>query len=347
MTRRAFTLMELLIVITVIAILAGLVVSGLIGAYEQARASRTRAIVSKLDTLIMERWEGYRTRPVSARATAGMMAVDEQYTDSNANRRYDSGEPFIDKDGDGVYDYGAARLRLYALRELMRVELPERISDLCTPAELADLAADNDLDVIDTANVRMISGQPVPAVAKSMKRLAARPGGAWTNDHQGAECLYLIVSMCKDGDKSAIDYFTPDEIGDIDGDLRKEILDGWGRPIEFLRWCPGYTHQQQAMTLQSEDIRAHDPFDPLKVDGDHAFELRPLIYSAGPDGAYDVAILTAGPTAGSAFAYWMLTPANDPYYLASPALSGTPFDSNANGEEEWADNITNHWVPEQ
>ena len=59
--------------------------------------------------------------------------------------------------------------------------------------------------------------------------------------HQGSECLYLILSTMKDGDKSALEFFTPDEIGDTDGDGMKEILDGFGRPIAFIRWAPGYS----------------------------------------------------------------------------------------------------------
>jgi hypothetical protein len=55
--------------------------------------------------------------------------------------------------------------------------------------------------------------------------------------------LYLILATMKDGDKSALDYFSTDEIGDVDGDGMKEILDGWGQPIAFLRWAPGYAQQ--------------------------------------------------------------------------------------------------------
>jgi hypothetical protein len=44
----------------------------------------------------------------------------------------------------------------------------------------------------------------------------------------------------RDGDKLALDYFDATEIGDTDGDGMKEILDGWGTPIEFIRWPAGY-----------------------------------------------------------------------------------------------------------
>ena len=60
--RRAFTLMELLIVLLIIAVLAALALTALQGAAEEARADRTRAIIQKLDQLIMQRYDGYRTQ---------------------------------------------------------------------------------------------------------------------------------------------------------------------------------------------------------------------------------------------------------------------------------------------
>src|SRR5262245_7864013 len=98
--RRAFTLAELLIVIMIIGILAGLALSAVSGAVGLAKEQRTRAIIAKLDGLIMEQYEGYRTRAVPLRLPQGT-------------------PPQL-----------AARLRLYALRDLMRMEMPERVTDV-------------------------------------------------------------------------------------------------------------------------------------------------------------------------------------------------------------------------
>src|SRR5688572_16200074 len=62
--RSAFTLMELLMVLLIITILAGMALAALAGATEMAKEQRTRSIISKLDQLIMEKYEDYRTRPV-------------------------------------------------------------------------------------------------------------------------------------------------------------------------------------------------------------------------------------------------------------------------------------------
>jgi prepilin-type N-terminal cleavage/methylation domain-containing protein len=51
--RPAFTLMELLVVMMIMTLLAGLALSAMAGATEAAREQRTRAIIAKIDQLIM------------------------------------------------------------------------------------------------------------------------------------------------------------------------------------------------------------------------------------------------------------------------------------------------------
>jgi hypothetical protein len=58
-------------------------------------------------------------------------------------------------------------------------------------------------------------------------------------DNQGAEMLYMIVMAALAGDEDSRDVFKPDNIRDTDNDGMPEFIDGWGRPIKFLRWAPG------------------------------------------------------------------------------------------------------------
>jgi prepilin-type N-terminal cleavage/methylation domain-containing protein len=360
---RGFTLVELLIVMTILSILAAMTVVGLAAAVNDARITRTRAIVNKIDILLGERWEDYRTKSIAIRIPA----------------RLPGGAPMTAS--------AAAMIRLNAMRELQRLEMPDRISDLCTAAEAADLADGSLAVIVNMNDARRPIGITMPALARSYKRLAMRnistSGQPWSDNFQGAECLYLILSTMKDHDKSALDYFSTDEIGDVDGDGFKEILDGWGRPIEFIRWPAGYVREQQGpdlawgdattdddgdsttdefdgefyfagtddfvwtSTSQTRDSRvAPDPFDPLKVDPrwtntdptNRPFALRPLIYSAGPDQAYDV----NSPALDQA----TLSPPNDPYYALGSTTSplvGTPADTTADDDNVLSnDNISNH-----
>jgi hypothetical protein len=50
----------------------------------------------------------------------------------------------------------------------------------------------------------------------------------------------MILAAIRDGDRTGLDGITESRIGDIDGDKMPEILDAWGKPIEFLRWAPGF-----------------------------------------------------------------------------------------------------------
>jgi prepilin-type N-terminal cleavage/methylation domain-containing protein len=303
--RRGFTLPEMLIVILIVGIMSGLVLAGLSGAVQLAREQRTRAIIGKLDLLIGERWDGYSTRAVPMRIPAGTVPVV------------------------------AARARLYALRELQRMEMPDHVTDLI------------DGPVILSTQPSAWKGYRRRAQRESIAKFGAGADWTttWTAQHQGSECLYLILSQMHDGDKQALDYFSQDEIGDVDDDGMKEILDGWGQPIEFLRWPAGFTTANGAIGPMDADFASHpDPFDPLKCDPRwldatatiKPYMLTPLLLSAGRDKAYDISIL-------SGFKYSTTNPANDPYYglnSTTQVMNGTPRDNDGDGLVS-SDNITN------
>ena len=85
-----------------------------------------------------------------------------------------------------------------------------------------------------------------------------------------------------------MEQFSPSEIGDTDKNGWPEFLDGWGRPIFFLRWAPGCSanHTTGGVVDGYSDIQSgdptkdHDPFDPHRAD-QAAYHLIPLIYSEG------------------------------------------------------------------
>jgi len=255
----AFTMVELLTVIVVIGILSSMVLFALFSVQETARAKRTKAQIAKIHELISGRWESYRTRPLPIRIPAG--------TSPRA----------------------AASLRLTALRQLMRIEMPEKFADVRLPAK------------------------SVNSPLHRTYRLRLTPEA--TRNFEGAECLYMILATIQDGDTNGLDFFREHETGDVDKDGMPEILDGWGQPIAFIRWAPGFYNLNAdttgdgnadyitaVSTLQFGDLKPGvggdagkangDPFDPLKVDQrwnnkntkDDPFGLFPLIYSIGPDG---------------------------------------------------------------
>ena len=241
-----FTLVELLITISIIGLLAGITLGALQAARQTAREAKTKATIAKLDQEIRKRYESYLTRRVRV--------------------------PINDIDrSDPAYMMKIAYRRLYALRDLMRMELPERRSDILN-------------------GPTAFSWGSIDRPAASHRYLAhynSNPPDA-ENPHAAAEYLYMIIAVGRPG---AMENFSQSEIGDADGDGWPEFQDGWGQPIMFLRWAPGFTDSNIQATIKPPgDLTAmqqaadtdHDPFDTRQIES-HAYKLTPLIYSGGRD----------------------------------------------------------------
>jgi len=350
--RPGFSLLELLVVIAMIALIASAILFAMFGALEEAKGARTRAEITRLHEIIMERYAAYESRSLQIPAMAALSRLPDPRE--------------------------VARVRVLAMRDLMRLELPDRITDVADvgpnsagPTELRmyypNIYAANGTQFV---NVRLAP----PSLHLSYRKRATAATVSWSEAHQGAECLYLIVSSIHEEGGDPIDFFASSEIGDVDLDGMPEFLDGWGRPIGFFRWAPGFESPMQLANPETNP----DPFDPLKTDvrwnpprpqGPQpvkagllpgTYRLVPLIYSAGRDGLVDMV------DQGSAFHYKQTplltalqtatTPPyctlgakvypNDPYYFdtGSGYLMGQELDVNGDGILGYLDNITNHLI---
>jgi len=325
--RRAFTLVELLVTLAVIAMMASMLLFALSSAQESARDAKTRAMIAKINTLIMRRYEAYRTRRVPIQIPVLPPGVRTQKA--------------------------AAKMRLDALRQLMRMEMPDRWTDVTDPP----------ISIVDPqtgAGVAMARPSLSQAyLSRYNAAVAASTHPANIPANQSAECLYMIATMGT-GSEDVRAQFAEGEIGDVDGDGLPEFLDGWGQPIHFLRWAPGFISELQ-------NGADPDPFDPYHAYPDTylgvapyvvpstqpqpTFALYPLIYSAGSDQIGDI---YTGP---DSFSYSSNGNNNSPFPAATLVsvpigfpedLASTkfvnfqPITEQANGQLNSVDNIHNH-----
>ncbi len=229
--RGGFTLIELLITISIIALMASMLGIAVYSAQETAKEAKTRQLIAKLDAIIKNRWEQYRTRRVP-------VSIPAPDTTNATNYK--------------AWKLNVALLKMYALRDLMRMELPDRWKDVTNVpvAPITFNAASNNPQSFLAAP--QLPGRPFLKRICDMSRprenqIDLRPQTIM----QGAECLYLIVmaALAEEGD--AREVFRPSDIQDTDGDSIPEFVDAWGKPIKFLRWAPGFQSSELQVLFQA------------------------------------------------------------------------------------------------
>ncbi len=369
---RGVTLVELLITMAILSILAAAFLGAQNAALEASRRARTKATIAKIHSLLMEKWSDYKT----ARVDLQFVSLPGGVTSVPGHVRAD--------------------MMLDALRMTQKLEMPDRWSDILgeerESGRAVNLALPRSGALVSTNGLLRR-----PLLQKQIERVdLAPPGGNYValmrypdltriylrryneikedadletiQRFQSAECLYLII-MNGTGDGEARSLFGQRDIGDTDGDGAPEFLDGWGRPIRFIRWPAGF-FPSELMSVELDrgppptvvaDFDAdHDPFDyfrrdlppsgsallqtnavvPLNLgtanylyDQRGAFRLLPLVYSAGSDDDNDILSDTGTVTELDPYAWVYGT--NQP--LAFPR------DSEGDGDG-WLDNIHNHQI---
>jgi prepilin-type N-terminal cleavage/methylation domain-containing protein len=274
-SQSGFTLVELLVTLSIIGILATAMLGVASVAGDTAREAKTRHTISRLHTLLMEQVDSYKTRRVPLQKVIRDQ-IGVQVASQNRGK-------------------ALANARLFALRELMLMELPDRWSDILLANVGSPPNAPMYLD--DRPGLAKVYLRRFQNIYGANNKLT---GNTNTREdivlHQGAECLYLVITLAT-GDGEARSLFGESSIGDVDGDGAPEFLDGWGHPISFLRWAPGVESdaQMNANALGNPNNDAwkvaaagdHDPFDMYRREST-AFRTMPLIFSGGPDEVYGI-----------------------------------------------------------
>lgn len=316
----SFTLVELLIAITIIGIMVGMVLYTLAGARRDSLTARTRGTIKKLNEIVLARWEEFRYRAIKVNVPDDVLVPSVDLGAGNPMMA-----PLSPREG--------ARLRMIILRDVMRMEFPDRFTDITTSPcfyKAALYTGDNSPPYANTAvDTPMLLDRTVPSLYNTFRRklgLGAFTGsmgatvgisvttppatGFPSQTLQSAELLYMIVANTSHNGANGLEFFRPSEIADTDDDGFPEFVDAWGKPILWLRWPAGYgvvnsttmTASQIANSIPPDagmnDRSVPDPLDPLHTDWrwshpgfsgvSKPWMLIPLIVSAGPDGEYDV-----------------------------------------------------------
>ena len=347
--RLGTTLIELLITITIIAILSATFLGVSNVAMESAREARTKTTIGKINGLLMEKWNSYATRRVDVHPT-----ILNQI----------NGDPALSHRVRGLM---RADARLLATRELMKLEMPDRWSDIllqAVPDGVVSTMGGNDPLILAVR-----PGLSTSYLRKFFQSANVQDDGVTLRRNQGAECLYLII-MLATADGEARTLFSPQDIGDTDGDGAPEFLDGWGRPIRYIRWPAGFAVAGQSVLMLADADADHDSFDQFRRDQPQpaatqipinlypsrvqllmsamrnrnnlatpvsAFRLLPLVYSSGADGDSDLVTFANAVISDPYLDYSQSDPVTQ---TQQPSLGGLAVSDNDG--DNWLDNIHNH-----
>ena len=290
--KRAFTLTELLIVITIIGIMAAMSLGALNSVHEQGKEAATKATIAKLNAILMRRYESYMHRRVPVNLS-------------------------------GFSPANAASTRLGAIRDIMWMEMPDHFEDIDGSC-FASTSPYNPSPSVASGTATS------PALWKlyNQKYQAIPPN---TASLPQAKCLYLIVSLGDPEameqftqaeiqvDSDGWAYFV-DGWGNAISFLRWApgfssqyglMQSDYGKAAPYVGL--GYPGPSQ---IQSGDgVNDHDPFDTFKVEcgqakvpqttppsyQPNAFNLIPLIYSM--KGITDASCVTVGEDVTSTYHY--------------------------------------------
>ena len=235
--RGGFTLVELMITISIMGILASILMGALWKASIAAKEMRTRSLVAKINNHLIPRWESYRNRRLLFDPTL-LLNTSMQLSQLSSGQQLS--RPILQSVSmrwDPTSNVPLSRrqmqaIRMMAKRELMRIEMPERFQDITlydSPAGRAGPSGTFIGPIIVPARTSMSQNYWV--------RMQIRMP---TPQYESAECLYQLITSGVEDAGLGQEHFSQADIGDMDRDGWPEFLDGWGNPIFFLRWAPHF-----------------------------------------------------------------------------------------------------------
>jgi prepilin-type N-terminal cleavage/methylation domain-containing protein len=276
--RSAFTLLELLIVVALIAVLMTMSVVVMASFMTQAEEEATAATILKLSRLIEQRTEAINRAFTGVQVDIAEAATRALLVDPNGDGNR----------GDGIFGVSSRSVNILARKAFYRTQLPQHFEELLrfqsTPSLVAGMP---NLLYFSVAAPRMRAELGLPdttplndpgivsaVTAKFAKHALNGP------ETESSEMLYfaLVASGNFGASVTAADRFTNAEVQDTDEDGLPEFVDSWGKPLRFYRW-----------PTRLVDWNAPNPFQPDLSDTDDPTDVDVTI-DTDSDGIPDTAI---------------------------------------------------------
>lgn len=304
---RAFTLTELLIVIAIILALTTMLGSAVSNVRTTQKANATRDLIAKLDDIISTRFQTYDSRAVDVASLS---------LPSNPNPP------------PSIFKYVSEKRAWHIRRNVLSGDLPDRWTDVAFMAN--SVATNKWIQQSPLQRTAIGIWNDLPAVRKD----PSNPLYVG-NTYAGAECLFMLVMQS--GAADCIDCRNLSPIGDKDQDGAQEFWDAWGNPIGYILWPAalqlpsgsGVDFFSGSRVLKSvflEDANGNGVLDSGEKDYNKngvldvpsaTLGMRPLIYSAGPDGEYGLErnnessnLAPTGDNYGVSCGDWSISPTN-------------------------------------
>ena len=222
-TQSGFTLIEIIVVLGIMALLASILGVSLANMAETAREAQTKATITKIDGLLVERLRGL-----------------ERTFRGNDFERYVRGiERSLETSNSAFRTMSPRAIEIIARKQFIRQMFPQRF------AEMTD--GNNDGIPDRLANDEVYGLQVVPPAvnwtAPTSPTTQRHPVNSTTSvEHdpntESSELLYFMLTRMEvlGFPSVAEDEFLTQEVADTDSDGLPEFVDGWGRPLRFYRW---------------------------------------------------------------------------------------------------------------
>jgi prepilin-type N-terminal cleavage/methylation domain-containing protein len=366
-SRSGFTLVELLVAISIIGVLAGMFTVAYRGAQQESYNQKTFTTITKISEVLNSRMEEYANYPLVLRRWTGSGYGPIPSSAIAVNTPGDTRTILLE------------RARLLCLREIIAMEMPDHPDDIkWTDATANNLAAlDSITKVIPTGlylngnpnSPVLVRNKTTSRVIDLAKRLSVRSGGGfqpvpgWQNQNANAELLYLIVEDSQLNGSSAIELFGASEVRDTDNDGLKEFVDAYGNPIGWVRWPTGFEGvaryhpdmlDPSIITTAGVSIES-DPLDRMAADPGYRTAAQkpgpgtfPLVVSAGLDGKFGIRFQLDTPNGNSYSVVDAVWSGGQPAYLSGRAFTDPWFPRDSNAKlgaiisADARDNITNY-----